>query len=638
MCGLTGKIYLDRSRAIDRQELKQMTDTLYHRGPDDAGFYVNNNIGLGFRRLSIIDVEKGHQPISNEDNSIWIVFNGEIYNYQELHRDLVKKGHVFKTNSDTETLIHLYEQYGNECVKYINGMFAFAIWDNNKNQLFCVRDRFGIKPFYYYSDEEKFVFGSEIKAIISSNDINKSISYDAINSYFSFGYISSDLSIYREIRKLQPAHYLLLSFDHKPTIQVKKYWDIQFEPDYSKNENQWAEEIEEGLSNAVKYHMIADVPVGAFLSGGIDSSAMLALMAQHSSKPIETFSIGFKEEKYNELKHARQVAGLYGCNYHEQIIEPESISLLSKLVKAYDEPFADSSAIPTYYVSKFAREHVKVVLSGDGGDELFAGYNLYRYLKKVYRCSSSYPSFNKFFWGNINKLIPQKMYGKGFTNLLSQNRETIGAHLCIWPNKEKRNLILPDITSNFKKIPELIKEEILKKGYKNDFITNLQNLDLQTYMTDDILTKVDRASMMNSLEVRIPFLDHKFAELSFKIPSRLKLNGSGSKYILRKSMKKYLPEKIVKLPKNGFSLPLTLWFKNEYREYVNDTLLSGSALFTIYLDQKFVKQTIEDNRVGIRDFSRRIWSLLCFEEWLQQNKTISLKRIKDPRSILEISK
>jgi len=620
MCGITGKIYSDRSRNIDANELKQAADIIYHRGPDDEGYYINKNVGLGFRRLSIIDLSNGHQPLSNENDSIWIVFNGEIYNYQELRESLIGKGHRFKTMTDTETLVHLYEEYGTGCLKFLRGMFAFAIWDNNKQELFCARDRSGIKPFYYYADDEKFIFGSEIKSITSSPGIDTTLSNDALNSFFAFGYITSDLSIYSNIKKLQPAHYLLLSLKDKPVIEIRKYWEINFEPDHSKTEEHWVEQIEETLSEAVKLHMLADVPVGAFLSGGIDSSAVVAMMAKNITAPIHTFSIGFQEEKFCELKYAREVAKKYGCIHHEQIVEPESISLLPKLIGAFDEPFADSSAIPTYYVSKFAREHLKVVLSGDGGDEFFAGYNIYTYLKKIYKTSSSFPSFNKLLWGNINKLIPGNFPGKGLTHMLSQNREHLGAHLCIWPIDKRKKLMGRSSTFKHSNTPELFKQGLLDKGKGNDFISNLQYLDIQTYMTDDVLTKVDRASKLNSLEVRVPLLDHKFIELSFKIPSNLKLKGSEQKYILRRSMKIHLPDSILNRPKVGFSIPLSLWFKEELKEYIHDTLLSDNSLSSNHLDKKYVKDLLNNNKNGMCDNSARIWTLLCFEEWLKQNR------------------
>ena len=623
MCGIAGKINLDSNNKIDEYELKKMTDSIRDRGPDDEGFYVNGNIGLGFRRLSIIDLSTGHQPLSNEDGSVWIIFNGEIYNYQELQDSLIQQGHIFRTKSDTETIVHLYEQYGVECLKYLRGMFGFAIWDNNKRQLFCARDRFGIKPFYYYLDQEKFVFGSEIKAILKSKGIDKGLSYEALDSYFAFGYISNDLSIYKNIHKLNPAHFLVLAPD-KNDIQIKRYWDISFEPDHSKSEAQWCEEIEATFSETIKLHMIADVPLGAFLSGGIDSSTVVAMMAKNSNRPVKTFSIGFKEQAFNELKYAREIAAKYGTEHHEQIVEPESMSLLPKLVRAYDEPFADTSAIPTYYVSKLAREFVTVALSGDGGDELFAGYDTYSKFNKLKSSSFHFdsPALNKIIWGNLYKSLPQSLPGKGLSYLLSQNKEHVGAYLSFWTKDERNKLLLDHPPINYHAGSELYKVDILKRGNKNDFISNLQYLDMRSYMVDDILTKVDRASMMNSLEVRVPLLDHKFAELTFKIPSELKLQGNDQKYILKKSMKAFLPPNILNHEKQGFGLPLPFWFKDDLKEYVNDTLVSASSHSQKYLNKQVIKKTIENNQKGLRNLSLKIWSLIFFEEWLRQNQDL----------------
>ena len=623
MCGITGTIYLDKERQVASSVLKNMTDAISHRGPDDEGFYIHNNIGLGFRRLSIIDLHTGHQPLSNGNDSIYIVFNGEIYNYQEQRERLKQKGYIFKTATDTEVILHLYEEYGVNCLQYLRGMFAFAIWDNNKQQLFCARDRFGIKPFYYYTDDEKYVFGSEIKAILKAGDIDRTLSYDALDSYFAFSYITSDLSIYKSIKKLQAGHYLLLSFRDKISIDIKKYWEIQFTPDYSMTENQWKEEINSCLSETVKLHMISDVPLGAFLSGGIDSSSVVAMMAKNSNLPVKTFSIGFKEKKFNELEYAREVAIKYGCEHHEQIVEPESISLLPKLINAYDEPFADPSAIPTYYVSKLAREHVTVALSGDGGDELFAGYNDYPNLLRLHSYPFNFKSafYNKFLWGNIHKIIPNNMRGKDASFFLSKNKNYLSAHKHLWSMEERKKLILNDNSViNYSNASELYKELILKRGGNNDFISNLQYLDMQTYMVDSILTKVDRASMMNSLEVRVPLLDHKFAELSFKIPSQLKLRGKEQKYIFKQAMSNILPENILTHPKQGFSMPLSFWFKDDLKEYVKDKLLSQNNLLSSYLDMKYIKKFVENNNAGTKDYSNHIWSLLFFEEWLSQNK------------------
>jgi asparagine synthase (glutamine-hydrolysing) len=621
MCGITGAIFLDRERQTDPINIKNMTDVLYHRGPDDEGFYIHQNIGLGFRRLSIIDLKAGHQPLGNENGTIQIVFNGEIYNYLEQRQILKQRGYVFKTQSDTEVILHLYQEFGTNCLEYLRGMFAFAIWDNNKQQLFCARDRFGIKPFYYYSDNEKFLFGSEIKTILACKNVDKSLSYGALDSYFAFGYITSDLSIYNEIKKLQPSHYLLLSLKGKPQIEIKKYWKLQFAPDYSKTENQWNEEIVSCFSETVKLHMISDVPLGAFLSGGIDSSSVVAMMAKNSNLPIKTFSIGFKELKFNELEYAREMSKKYGCEHHEQIVEPESLNLLPKLVRAYDEPFADSSAIPTYYVSKLARQHVTVALSGDGGDELFAGYDIYNFFKKINSLPLHFKtnSNNELLWGNINKLIPGHGKVKNALHYLTRNRKSLNAFLSIWTIEERNKLILNNSSGRFDRPSEFYKEKILLNSSIDDFISNAQFLDIQTYMVDDILTKVDRASMLNSLEVRVPILDHIFAELSFKIPSNLKLKGREQKYILKSAMSSFLSPNILNHPKQGFSIPISKWFKDDLKTYVKDTLLTSNPLLTTYLDKKYVNMIVEGNNNAMHDRSEKIWSLLFFEEWLKQN-------------------
>jgi len=623
MCGIAGIVYFDKEKSIDPIVLKNMADIINHRGPDDEGFFIDQNIGLGFRRLSIIDLTTGHQPMSNLNNNIHIVFNGEIYNFKELRELLQKKGYLFITQSDTEVILHLYEEYGVDCVQRLRGMFSFAIWDKAKMQLFCARDRFGIKPFYYSLDSFGFLFSSEIKGILKSGEVDKTISSEALDSYFAFGYITSDLSIYKKIKKLQSGHFLLLSLRNRPTIEISKYWSIHFDPDYSKSEKQWIEEIQSCISETVKLHMVSDVPLGAFLSGGIDSSSIVAMMALNSTLPIKTFSIGFENKSFNELKFAREVAEKYGCDHHEQILEPESISLLPKLAQVYDEPFADSSAIPTYYVSKMAREKVAVVLSGDGGDELFAGYEIYQYLKRLYSCPLNFkdPNLNKLIWGNINNLIPSGFKGKGITHFLSNNKQYIGAHLTFWTNKERSQLIL----SNDKQgsnTSETYKERLIEESAIEDIISSLQYLDLRTYLVDDILTKVDRSSMLNSLEARVPLLDHKFAELTFQIPSQLKFNGTNQKFILKKAMSPYLPESIMNRPKQGFSVPLTSWFKDDLNEYIKDTLISSNNLYSEYLNKNFVNKSVSNSFHSMRNLSNRTWSLLFFEEWLKINKSL----------------
>ena len=622
MCGITGIIYHDKSRPIDPAVLKQMADAIAHRGPDDEGFYMDNNVGLGFRRLSIIDLVTGHQPMSNRADTVTIVFNGEIYNYREQRELLIKKGYQFETATDTEVILHLYEEYGVDCLQHLRGMFGFAIWDKKKQQLFCARDRFGIKPFYYYQDDQKFVFGSEIKAILKAGAIDKTISHTALDSYFAYGYITSDLSIYQRIKKLQPGHFLLWSCAQKPDIQIGKYWEVRLEPDYSRSIDQWKEELESCLAETARLHMISDVPLGAFLSGGIDSSSVVAMMAKNSTVPIKTFSIGFKEQEFNELQYAREVVKKYGCEHRELIVEPESISLLPKLVHAYDEPFADASAIPTYYVTKMAREHVTVALSGDGGDELFAGYDIYYSLNKIhsYPFSFNSPNLNRMIWGSLHNLMPYGVKGKFTAYYLGKDKQYLGAYMNYWPEPERKKLLLNSrdgLETN--SASEAFKKSIIRRNTSGGFVANLQYLDMHTYMVDDILTKVDRASMLNSLEVRVPLLDHKFAELSFKIPWQLKLRGKELKYIFKQSMASNLPENVLKHPKQGFGVPLSVWFKNDLRSYIQDTLLSENPRIAEYLHMKSVRNVITNHNARERDFGSKIWSLVIFEEWLRQN-------------------
>ncbi len=621
MCGICGKLFLDKSKFVDKIELKKMTDSLFHRGPDDEGFYLNKNIGLGFRRLSIIDLKTGHQPLSNENESIWIIFNGEIYNYVDLKDLLIKKGHKFKTNTDTEAIIHLYEEYAEDCVKHLRGMFAFAIWDENKNELFCARDRFGIKPFFYYKDNSKFIFGSEIKSILQDRSIDKTLDYIALDSYFAYSYINGERSIFKKIRKLEPGCTLTLKLKNKLEPIISKYWDVNFDPDYSKSENEWSDELESIFSESVKMHMISDVPLGAFLSGGIDSSSVVAMMSRLSNLPVKTFSIGFKEKEFNELEYAREIANKYKTEHHEKIIEPESVSILPILVQAYDEPFADSSAIPTYYISKFAREYVTVALSGDGGDEIFAGYNTYLRANNFYRYNITPYGFNKLFWGSISSIIPKKAAGERFTYILSKDRKTAFAYFTQWRIPERNKLYKKEIKKNIDyQYAEKSNVDIIHRSNNKEFLSRLQELDIKTKLVNDMLTKVDRVSMLNSLEVRVPLLDHKIAELVFKIPAHLRLKNKSLKYIFRKTMSKYLPESVLMHKKQGFALPLELWFKKDLKEYVNDKLNSNNKNLSELFNMHYVQKIANAHNKGIRSFTTHLWSLLFFDAWIEQNK------------------
>lgn len=618
MCGIAGKINFDTSNKIEMDELKKMTNSIRHRGPDDEGFYINNNIALGFRRLSIIDLNTGHQPLSNHNNTLWITFNGEIYNYRQLRKELINKGKSFKTETDTEVILLLYEEYGKNCLDHLRGMFAFVIWDERKKELFGARDRFGIKPFCYYLDNHCFVWGSEIKAIKAASNINRTINLNAIDSYFSYGYVMKELSIYNEIKKIEAGHYFILKPYEKEKLFIKRYWDINFDPDYSKSKEYWENKLQDTLNETIELTMISDVPIGAFLSGGIDSSIVVALMSKIGNKAINTYSIGFKEENYNELKYAKLVSERFGTKHNELIVDFNSINFIPELVSMYDEPFADSSAIPTFLVSKFASESVKVVLSGDGGDELFAGYESYSKMLSIKNNLYNNKLINNLIFKSLNYLIPDYFFGKGYSYYRSKDKNKIGAYFNLFKDYERKKLYTKrskNILGDF--MSENLKLELISND-ETAFISKMQKLDIKTYMVDDILTKVDRASMFNSLEVRVPLLDHKFAELSFKIPPELKINKISKKHIFKEAFKNLLPDEILTHKKQGFGIPLNEWLKGPLKEYAYDSLVNNNETGD-FINKQYLHQVLNNHQKNIRDFSPQIWALLIFNEWLRQN-------------------
>ena len=557
--------------------------------------------------------------MTNEDGSLWIIFNGEIYNFIGLRELLISKGHILVTKTDTECILHLYEEFGKDCVAYLRGMFAFAIWNNKEKELFCARDRFGIKPFYYYCDQHIFVFGSEIKAILKAADVDRTMDLEALDLYFTYGYITGSRTIYSAIKKLLPAHTLSLHPYSSSECNVTRYWDIHFQPDYSRSEEQWCEEVENQLSESIRLHMISDVPLGAFLSGGIDSSSVVALMTRHSNEPVKTFSIGFLESQFNELHYAREVVRQYKTDHHEQVLEPESVNLLTTLVDAYDEPFADNSVIPMYYVSKFAREFVTVALSGDGGDELFAGYTDYLKLKNIDRYNCLPAIVHKPLAKTIHSLIPNKMKGKGLSYLLSKEEDVVGAHITVFTQLERKKLYASHVYDALQgRYAECHKEKIIRKSTALEYVSRMQELDIRSYMVDDILTKVDVASMQHSLEVRVPLLDHQFVELTMKIPAKYKLHHREQKYIFKKTMAPYLPAPIMSHKKQGFSVPLKVWFKKDLTEYVDDRFLAKRSKLSDYLNMDYARNVVADHRRGNRDFSTKIWSILFFDAWLDK--------------------
>lgn len=618
MCGICGILNHDRTNHVGQGQLFEMTQPSLHRGPDDQGFFSFEHVGFGFNRLSIIDLHNGHQPMSNEDGTVWIAFNGEIYNFQSLRKELQARGHIFRTHTDTETIVHLYEDYGEDCVKKLRGMFAFAIYDQKKQKLFCARDRFGIKPFFYHTDHKRFLFGSEIKNILAVMDDMPELNFDALDYYMAFGYTPSNQSIYNSIKKLPPAHTLTLSAGKEPLI--KKYWDVCFEPDYSIQEAEWEARIIEKLKEAIKIRMISDVPLGAFLSGGIDSSAVVALMSELMDQPVKTFSIGFHEKEFNELPKARIIADRYQTDHHEHIVESQSIDILPKLINAYDEPFADSSAIPTYFVCEFARRHVTVALSGDGGDELFAGYDHYQKLNRVQNFHNITAGLFISPLRLLHSIIPTKVKGSGITYYMSRPRNSFAAYFGKMQETERAQIYRPEHWQNLKTRGESIKKAILAATDGNEFISRIQEVDMHTWLVDDILTKVDRASMSNSLEVRVPILDHEFAELTFKIPHQFKLKGSSGKHIFKQALRPYLPKELLFQKKKGFGVPLKQWFKNDLKQYLQDQLMDPGNSIYQYLNYNYIKKLVHDHETGMRDLNHKIWTIVFLNEWLCQTK------------------
>lgn len=621
MCGICGKININ-NEPIDKVLLKNMISCLSHRGPDDEGIYLKDNVGLGHRRLSIIDLSpSAHQPMSNEDGSLWIVYNGEIYNFPELRENLIKKGHTFHSKSDTETIIHLYEEYGVDCLKYLRGMFAFAIWNDKDRSLFLARDRVGKKPLYYWHTKDTFVFASEIKSILQDSGYTRKPDHTAIHHYLTYQYVPSPWTAFEGIKKLPPAHYLVL---RNGQVEIKRYWKLSYLPKHKMKEEDLGDEIIERLRESVRIRLISDVPLGAFLSGGIDSSAVVALMSGIMNEPVKTFSIGFKETAYNELHYARMVAERFRTNHMEFIVEPKAIDIIDKLIWHYNEPFADPSAIPTYYVSKLAREHVTVVLNGDGGDENFAGYGRYA-------ANEFSRMMHRFFPSSVAKaalpLVMGLPHGKDPTNFFWRLKrflqeyvktpELRNAHwLCHFTTEMKNDLYEGDFLKQFSSIDSF---DLLLDKYKeseaDSFLDKTLYADVMMYLPDDLLVKVDVASMANSLEARSPFLDHEFMEFAAKIPSELKLKGRTTKYVLKESLKRFLPDEVLYREKMGFGVPIDHWFRNELKDMAYDIILGERARSRGYFKTSALKKILDEHSSYKWNWHYHIWNLLMLELW-----------------------
>jgi asparagine synthase (glutamine-hydrolysing) len=614
MCGIAGIVRWDGA-PVHEHEIRDMCGAIVHRGPDEEGVYLGQGVGIGMRRLSIIDLAGGHQPISNEDRSIWIVFNGEIYNYRELRRDLVRRGHVFRTDSDTETIVHLYEDLGAACVEPLRGMFAFAIWDERRRELLLARDRLGIKPLYYAERGGELLFASELKPILQLPNVPRAIDWGAANHLFTFLSTPSSQSIVEGISKLEPAHVAIASPGRK--LNIQKYWDVTFAPNERATEGELVEELRARLNEAVVLHQVSDVPVGAFLSGGIDSSAVVGMMAKPAAGRLKTFSIGFAEAEFDELPHAREVATAFGTDHYDLVIRPDVVKIVEDLTWFLDEPFGDTSAIPTFMVSKLASEHVKVVLSGDGGDELFGGYDKY-VVESRERALDRIPSPLRKIGGAIGTAMRAGMRGRRFLQHLALDgpRRYLDAST-MFRRDDLRRLFNPDAFTRLAQHDPLRESLDALKHAGGDWLSAIQYRDLHTYLPLDILTKVDRMTMAHSLEARPPLLDHKLVEFAATIPSRFRLRDGTTKYIFKQAMRGLLPDSIIDRQKHGFAVPIARWFRGELAGFTRDLLLSGTCRQRGFFDIGYVEQLLRLNDRG-RDLDLQLWTMLSFELWCRR--------------------
>jgi len=622
MCGIAGFVESagtvspfapDESRAL----VHRMCDVIRHRGPDDEGVWVDEGIALGMRRLSIIDLSTGHQPIHNEDRTVWIVFNGEIYNFPELRRELEAAGHRFYTSTDTEAIVHAYEQWGTRAIAKLRGMFGLAIWDARTRSLLVARDRVGIKPLYYATSNGRLYFGSELKSLLEAPDLPRDVDLDALDHYLSFLYTPRDGSIFKSVRKLPPGH-LLTWQDGR--LAVEQYWQMPAAESFRGSEADAVHQLRAVLADAVRCHLLSDVPLGAFLSGGIDSSLVVGLMAEASGARVKTFSIGFDEPAFDELEHARRVAAHFGTDHHEFVVKPDAISILDRLVSHFDEPFADSSAIPTWYVSEMARRHVTVVLSGDGGDELFGGYDRYVPHPRVVAFDRYSPRALRRVAAIAAAQLPHGARGKNF--LRHVGRDDQGRYLDairFFGADEKPALLTSDVQRRLAgPDPETRLARHFERFADLPWPSQMMRFDAETYLPEDVLTKVDRMSMAHSIESRVPLLDNDVIAFAAALPASLKIKNGRRKHVLKEVAATLLPREILDRRKQGFGVPLGTWFRGNLRELFADTLLSPASLQRGYFQPAFVRQIVQEHLSGKRDHTLRLWQLVVFERWHQQ--------------------
>jgi asparagine synthase (glutamine-hydrolysing) len=635
MCGIVGLVDTRGNREVDAKLLHLMNESQFHRGPDEGGIHLEPGIGLGHRRLSIIDLSSGQQPLFNEDNSVVVVFNGEIYNFQALAEELTRLGHVFRTHPDTEVIVHAWEQWGERCVERFRGMFAFGLWDRNQSTFFLARDRLGIKPlFYAVLDDGMLAFGSELKVLLAHPAMRREILPEAVEDYFAYGYVPEPKTIFRHALKLSPGHTLTIRRG-APLPQPKEYWDVPFKAHAPMDEQEAASQLRERVKEAVSSHMVADVPLGAFLSGGVDSSAVVSAMAQVSKEPVNTCSISFGESQFDESRYAQQVADQYQTHHHVERVAKDDFGLVDKLAALYDEPYADSSAMPTYRVCELARKRVTVALSGDGGDENLAGYRRYRWHMVEERLRSRLPlAARKPIFGLMGNLYPKADWAprvlrakSTFESLARDSVEGYFHSVSLLGDKLRSRLFSPNFRRDLQGYgaSEVLREHA-SRAPTDDPLSLVQYLDMKTYLPGDILTKVDRASMAHALEVRVPLLDHELVEWISGLPSSIKLKGSEGKYIFKKSLEGDLSHDILYRDKMGFGVPIGQWFRGPLRDALRRTLLGPTLASTGIFNMAFVAEMIEHHQSGRRDYSAPLWSLLMFESFLRQ----SLMGVQDP--------
>ena len=618
MCGIAGIFEWQHREEIPRELVHRMNEAQKHRGPDDEGIFTSPGIGLGHRRLSIIDLAGGHQPMCNEDGTIWVLLNGEIYNYPELRQELLGRGHQFVTRSDTEAIVHMYEDIGEEVFSRLRGMFAIAIWDSRHRKVVLGRDRVGKKPLFYAASGGRVLFGSELKSLLAADGIPRTIDPQALSDYLAFGYVPAPKTIYKAVRKVQPGHYVVAS---ARDVKETQYWDISFGHTEERREEEWCEILRHELCEATRVRLMSEVPLGAFLSGGVDSSSVVAMMSRLQKRPVTTCSIGFDHEAYNEVEYAREIAKLFNTDHHEQTVRADASSIIDKLVWHYDEPFADSSAIPTYYVSKVARGHVTVALGGDGGDESLAGYRRYKfdYFENQFRRFVP-PWMRRTVFGPLGRWYPGLAWAprvfRAKATLQSLSRDPLDGYVnsvSAFRSEQRRHAFTGDFR---RELADYDPMDVMRYHYhrsgSDDLLSRVQYLDIKTYLPDDILAKVDRASMAVSLEVRAPLLDHKFMERVATMPSHLKLRNGTGKYIFKKALEKVLPHDILYRSKQGFAIPLEHWLRGELKEMAYETIFSSPDG---YLEPAYLRKLWDQHQKGLYDRTSHLWLVFIFRKW-----------------------